>query len=211
MSLGLSVVLSSVLLGVVAIFIATKDRWNWNKIILWPLAGLILIASGFWLYNTIEQRPKVQTKLWDIPLGAIKSDVKFLKGVPSDPQKAGREDDWVYRFENSGGGWDYIYRVKYEDGKVWSVHYFAGSKTAFGPGIEGIELGDPLEKITQKFGSPSHVSSAKSELNRIFSFSKYQVAFELKENRVISYGIFDATKSPRGIEYAEDESTGEKE
>jgi hypothetical protein len=210
MSLGLSIFLSSLLLGVVAIFIATKDRWNWKKIILWPFAGLILLATGFWLYNTIEQRPKVQAELWDIPLRATKSDVKFLKGAPSAPQNAGTEDNWEYRFENSGGGWNYIYRVMYEDGKVWSVQYLASSETAFGPGIQGIYVGDSLEKITQKFGSPSNVSSSKDELKRLFSFIKYQLAFELKEDRVISYGIFDATKS-KGLSYATDKSAGEKE
>ena len=55
MSLGASIFLSVVLLSVVLLFIATKDRWKWKKIVLFFIAGLIticvLVGCGFWWYT----------------------------------------------------------------------------------------------------------------------------------------------------------------
>ncbi len=55
MSLGASIFVSVVLLSVVLLFIATKDRWKWKKIVLFFIAGLItmcvLVGCGFWLYT----------------------------------------------------------------------------------------------------------------------------------------------------------------
>ena len=65
MSLGMGIFLSSLVLGPIVLIIGTKDRWNWKKIILWPFAGLILMVLELWIYNIIEQRPKVQTSFWD--------------------------------------------------------------------------------------------------------------------------------------------------
>jgi hypothetical protein len=201
MSLGTSIFLSSLVLAFVVLFIATKDRWSWKKIILWPLAGLILIASGLWIYGTIEKRwPKVQTSFWDIPLGATESDVKFLKGAPRTKD----QDTLEYLFEDSfSKQWDYIYRIRFKNGKVWLIEYFPGPNTTYGPRINGINIRDSLEQITKKFGSPSHISTSKDELSRVFSFTKYQVAFELKENRVVGYGVFDSKVAPKGVRHKE--------
>lgn len=105
MSLAISIFLSSIVLGFVALYTATKDRGSWKKIVLWPLAGLVLIASGLWLYNWIEQRPKVATSLWDIPLGATEGDVKFLNGATKNATKDKdlKVDEWTYVFEHYSG------------------------------------------------------------------------------------------------------------
>jgi outer membrane protein assembly factor BamE (lipoprotein component of BamABCDE complex) len=227
MSLGTSIFLSSLVLAFVALFIATKDRWSWKKIILWPLAGLILIASGLWAYSTIQGHPKVQTSFWDIPLGATEGDVRFLKGAPNVVPKSKDQDAWEYVFKTGPGyfvtnektgkkawwdgkslypvdssseTWDYIYRIRFMNGRVWLVEYFAPNR-GHGPRIQGIDIGDPLEKIIQKFGSPSGFSAATDELSRVFSFAEYQVAFELKENRVVRYGVFDSKVAPKGVRY----------
>jgi hypothetical protein len=159
-----------------------------------------VIALGLWIHKTIDHHPKVQTSFWDIPLGATQGDVKFLKGEPTGVAKDRDEDTWEYLFNDSIlKEWDYIYRVRFKNGKVWLVEYFASPNRTYGPGIQGIDIRDPLEKITEKFGSPSHTSASTDELSRVFSFSKYQVAFELKENRVIGYGIFDTAIAPKGV------------
>ena len=183
---------------------------------MWPLAALILIAAGLWIYNTIEQRPKVQTTFWDIRIGATEGDVKFLKGSPSDGPINKDRDEWVYVFEGSTlrdratNEWDSIYRIRFKGGKVYLVEYRTRPNRAYGPGIQGIDIGDSLETITQKFGPPSHVSVSKDELSRVFSFNKYQVVFELKENRVFGYGVFDTTIAPKGVGYADDEDRAQK-
>ena len=56
MNLGLAIFLSAVFLGTVALYIATMDRWNWKKIIIRPLLGvlLLLVVGGvgllLWAY-----------------------------------------------------------------------------------------------------------------------------------------------------------------
>ncbi len=86
MELGTAVFLSAVFLGSVALFIATKDRWNWKKLLLWPLTvvlGLSAIGgAGFYINSRIQERPQKELGLWDIQLGAGPADVKFIKGNP---------------------------------------------------------------------------------------------------------------------------------
>jgi len=84
--LGLSILLSTFLLSLVALFIATRDRWNWKKIALWltigPLALVLVIgilAGIFWYVGNL---PKAQTEFWEIVLDSTKDDVRFLKGNP---------------------------------------------------------------------------------------------------------------------------------
>jgi hypothetical protein len=169
MSLGTSIFFSSVLLASVALYIATKDRWSWKRIILWPLAGLILIACALWTYNTITQRAKVQTAFWNIPLGATKSDVKFLKGAPKVLPNDKDQDTWEYLTEDTAlKQWEYVYRVGFKNDKVWLIEYFASRNRTYGPGIQGIDLGDTLEKITEKFGSPSRVSLRRMSCRVLF-------------------------------------------
>src|SRR5262249_50969240 len=143
----------------------------WKKIISWPFAGLIVIALGLLIYNTIKERPKVQASFWDISLGATESDVKFLKGAPDAVSKIKDKDTWEYVFKTGSGYfvtnektgekawwdgknlypansssrvWDYIYRVGFKNGKVWLIEYVAPNR-GYGPRIQGIDIGDSLE------------------------------------------------------------------
>jgi hypothetical protein len=198
MNLGTSIFLSSVVLALAAIFIATKDRWNWKKIILWPLTIVILIAIVVFAYNAIPQRPKKETSFWEIPLGATEADVRFLKGEPT--KKYG--DTWSYVTYDSGGSqWQYMYRMQFKNAKFYLTYYAATPNYLYGPEIQGIKLRYSLEQILQKFGTPSQVSTSEDGLSRLYSFNEYGVAFELKANRVVGFGVFDTTVVPKGIEY----------
>ena len=98
MSLGTAIFLSAVLLSIVALFIATKDRWNWKKLVGWlfgvAAAVPIVAGVGFYVYSYIAELPKAQLSFCDIPLGATESDVKFLKGAPTEVQE---QDHWIYK------------------------------------------------------------------------------------------------------------------
>lgn len=84
MGLGTGIFLSAIFLGLVALFIATKDRWNWKKIALWPL-GIIFAFSviggvsayGYRLYN---ERLQVPTTFQGIQLGQTFDDAEFKLG-----------------------------------------------------------------------------------------------------------------------------------
>lgn len=86
MELGTGVFLSAIFLGFVALFIATKDRWNWKKIALWQLGGLVallaaggVIAYGYTLY---DEMPRVPRDFQGIQLGQKLDDVEFKRGKP---------------------------------------------------------------------------------------------------------------------------------
>lgn len=58
MSVGTGIFLAGALLAVVALYIVTQDRWNWMKIILWPLGVTMTIVTGFYLYSLIPENQR---------------------------------------------------------------------------------------------------------------------------------------------------------
>lgn len=84
MELGTGIFLSAIFLGIVALYIATKDRWNWKKIFLWPLAVVIVLTLVGWLfayaYKQYEERPKVLSEFKGIKLGEKFQDAIFKHG-----------------------------------------------------------------------------------------------------------------------------------
>jgi hypothetical protein len=84
MELGTGIFLSSVFLGTIFLYVSTRDRWNWKKYFLWPLAGLFavsLVFVGGWIaWIKYENRPAIKKELEGISLGQSLADVKFRVG-----------------------------------------------------------------------------------------------------------------------------------
>lgn len=193
MSLGLGIFLSSIFLGWVALFIGTKDRWNWKKLTLWPVGIIAALCVALWAYSLIEDRPKVEHAFWDIPLNASKSDVKFIKGEASE-----REDDmWRYITKDQSGNWSTAYYVHFEEDKVWAISFYANGFSRWETNIQGIRIGDKIDVVRRKFGEPSHVSASNNELKRLHTYNLYNVVFELEKNEVVGLGI--AKHEPRFV------------
>jgi hypothetical protein len=138
--------------------------------------------------------PKPQVVFWDIPLTATESDVKFLKGAATKIIDGGLT--WVYEnTKSSSGDDDFVYVVKFRDGKVRSILYF-------GPGdpgtshIEGVGYGESYQSVIDTFGPPSYVSIAEDDLERILSFERFNVVFGFARNKVYVYGIYDPKFGP---------------
>src|SRR5262249_52338413 len=133
--------------------------------------------------------------------------LKLDQDISSPTKKLARKQWWdgknLYPVNSSSRVWDYIYRVGFKNGTVWLIEYFAPNR-GYGPRIQGTDIGDSLKKITQKFGLSSSVSESNDELSRVFSFKDYHVFFTMKENRVETYGVFDPTIAPNGVEYPKD-------
>lgn len=213
MGIGFSIFLFSLFLGLIILFIATKDRWNWKKIIFRPsilILSLSLLATiGIISYIKISNLPKEISTFWGISLGSTKEDVKLVKGEPS--KQLSWPGYWLYVFEDKIDKRDnYLYRIDFKDDKVVSVlymhygYYFSDSDSCWSfwwittpRSLQGIQIGDNLEKITKKFGKPSHISVSGNKLERIYSFSKYKLFFELKKNYVYAFGIYDPQFGPQ--------------
>lgn len=114
MELGTGIFLSAILLGLVWLYTATKDRWNWKKLTLWPMGilfGLAMVGGGgLYVNDWIENRPYKETGFWGIQLGASPADVKFIKGKPN----TSAEDylDWITKNEHLKGTRDFDLRKR---------------------------------------------------------------------------------------------------
>jgi hypothetical protein len=202
MTLGLGIFLSSLFLGTVFLFIATKDRWNWKKFILWPLGLLVTLSAGIYVYRLIEERPKVEKSYLDIPLKATKSEVLFIKGEPTKKDT----DQWEYRTTDENGNWRTISRVQFADEQVWAVSYYSATEFDSHENIQGISIGDGVETVRAKFGAPSNASISKDGLHKIYAHNRYNVLFELAKNRVIGLGIYNPEVAKRGMRFADDKT-----
>jgi hypothetical protein len=201
MTVGDGIFWSSLFLGTVALFIATKDRWPWKKIVLWTVGSVatVVIAVVGWLYfaqDKPENRsPYKEAGLWGINLGAVKGDVKFLKGNPLRVEDDG--DSWVYAASPGGNH----YYVLFKDGKVDVVAYHGES--LYAPDVQGINGYDSTESIKQRFGKPSLLSANRDETRRVMSYAKLNLFFGLRQDRVESIGVFDGSRR-EGVRFREE-------
>lgn len=206
MELGTGVFLSAIFLGTVALYIATKDRWNWKKLLLWPfgiIIGLAVIGGSIsYIYQQYENRPKKLTELWGISLTDTAADVKFKKG---EPTKRLDNDLWVYRPYQTMEG-DYV--VYFMNDRVRSVIYFGPMYN--GPNVQGVGHYDSLPALETKLGSPSYVSRAKDELRRAYSFEKFNIVVQFAEGKASALGIYDPAAGPFKFKDESDAATAPK-
>jgi len=111
------------LLGVIGLFISTKDRWNWRKIIfrlVLVIAGLLIfLGFGFYVYQSLSDRPEPQTSFWDVSLDSTKGDIKFFKGPPIKGPDA---TNWFYSNKpSSNTGEDSIIHIGFKNDKIHFV------------------------------------------------------------------------------------------
>jgi len=97
MNTGLAILLSSIFIGLIILYISTKDSWSWKKILIRLTISIFIITFtviiGIIVYSEIKDRPRHAAEFWDISLGASKADVKFLKGKPKGYIN---QNTWIY-------------------------------------------------------------------------------------------------------------------
>ena len=197
MDIGTGIFCSALFLGTVVLFVATKDRWNWKKIILWPLGIVVGISTiglaGNYAYDQYNARPvppQKQTSLWGISLQSTPADVKFAKGEPSS-----KEDDetWRYKVSSEGNSHD-EYSVKFKDGKVRFIAYVGSPVNA--PTIAHIGPRSSIEEVVSWLGEPSYISRSSDDLYRSYSFEKYNMFVAFGKLEVFAIGIYDPATGP---------------
>jgi hypothetical protein len=199
MSVGDGIFLSAVLLSIVGLYAATKDRWNWKRIAKWglalPVAALAVLALGIWIYSAYEERPNAQENFQGLKLSSTPADVRFLKGEPI--AKHSTEDRWVYdAHSGSAQPEDSVVLVQFRDGKVRHITYWANERQIVTPYLLGFSIGSEYDAVIKKLGQPSNVSTSLDGLNRLLSFDRYRAFFEFERGKVKTYGIFDPATGP---------------
>ncbi len=190
-----AVLLAVVFIGGVALCLGTRDQWDWAKLMRRLTLGLILVVGGVggWIYWSALPPTSPVTEFWDLPLGASKSDVRFLKGEPSEILEPGT---WVYPAGRSGR-----YHVVFGDGDQ-VARIVAVSAVGLGSGayLLGVRTGFGTQRLVDQLGEPSRVVHLSNDLRRAYLYPHLNAVFILQQSRVVSYGIYDVEA---GDPYAE--------
>jgi hypothetical protein len=154
-------------------------------------------------------KPKVQETFLEISLETTKSDIKFLKGNPSEVREDG---SWEYN-SKKGNIFDRvalpgIIHINFDGDKIKYVEFYgvnfkdinSENIVELAPELQGIKIDDTSSKIQERLGKPLHISSSDDELKRIFLYDKYHIFFILEQNRVKAYGIYNPEFGPLKFE-----------
>lgn len=200
MEIGTGIFLSSLFLGTVALYIATKNHWPWGRISKWVGATfLLVIAAGatalVWEHiksDAQRERNLAQVAYADVALGYTIPDVLFRKGDPAEKHKSpdGRET-WVYLVKGEyppHGELGKVY-VRFTKGEVTRVHY-AGNFLA-APSLEGADYLSTQEQVEERLGKPDSIVSSDDHKARILAYDARRIFYLLEQNSVTARGIFD--------------------
>lgn len=198
MSLGTAIFLSAALLGLIALYAVTKDRWRWARIAKWglvaPVVAIVAIALGAWAYSAYEGRPTAQEEFEGLRLGATPADVRFLKGEPIKGEST--DNFWIYdaRATNAGPSGAIVF-VVFQDSEVRYIGY--GEKDSWvSTSLLGFRVGAEYAAVIKKLGPPDHSFASADGSARVLSFEKYQAFFEFERGQVTTFGIYDPSKGP---------------
>ena len=135
------------------------------------------------------------TSFWDLSLGQPEGEVRRLKGKSATPVIPGPwcrdvletsapfTETWAY--QDDGG----VYHVYLRNRQVWSIIFYANAGVA--PDFPIGAFGDSQSALEAKLGSPSLISDSKSANARWVIFENYSVAYQLQNDAVIMFAIFD--------------------
>jgi len=187
MTLGTGVFLAAVLLSATWLYIATRDRWRWRRIVTVLISGTLgmaaSVALGIWGYTEWRDRPYPMNELNGIRLGMTEQDVRFYKGAPSSSSK----DKWTYEVRDYKGDPELSYVVNFEDGKVQSV--WAVGQQGRVPGVFGLPRYMATADLIEKLGQPDSTSISSDGAVRTLYYDKYNLTFGFGGDRLNALGI----------------------
>lgn len=198
MTVGEGIFWGAIVLALVGLYAATKDRWKWKRIVKWgiglPLMLLVLGAAGVWATKTYEARVQPQTAFGGLALASTEGDVKFTKGEPSEVIEDGL---WVYyagsgsaKLESAG------YVVRFKGGKVRYIRYLASPDQIVTPDLHGFSIGASYDQVLEKLGPASHVVTSDDGLLRWLSYEKLNTFYTFEKAQVRELGIYDPAAGP---------------
>lgn len=212
MELGTGIFLSAVFLGIIILFIATKDRWNWKRVSLSLVSLFILIpaliGTGIWIFqeweNIFPAKPVKMKGYYQINLGMSKDEVMYVQGPPteviaddSNPDMKGWQEVVPVKDIPEGKNindynlWSYqedqySHRLNVEfnpkTAKVISIGCF---KDSYGcTEIYGLKSSSSEEEVINRLGSPPH--SKLEGVTKTLSYPDLNLKFYLTQTKVYS-------------------------
>jgi len=201
MELGTAVFLSSIVLAVVILYVITKDRWRWRRIVkqaalvclcLIVLGAALGVGAYFWGLQ-LPQEVQPQNAYAGLRLGMTQEEVMHVKGYPPivfdgsmtkvDTKRLEKEKqvtdfrDWSYsEYER-----EIVVTFNPNRAAVTAIQCYS-SKTYRCPDLSGVRDGDSENDVVRKLGNPtsSKIEGTTKEmryrsLNIVIRLAKEQV------------------------------------
>jgi hypothetical protein len=217
MSIGTAIFLSSIVLGLIALYATTKDRWRWGLFAKRVALGLVSVFAitafawlGFYLWERFPMTAARQTEYSRIKIGTSPSEVNYIKGPPTIVYgEMSKDADWK--------GWQQIIEVKniekgksvmdfsdwgWNEGKsriditfdpdrtkVIAIQCYSADKASRCPPIAGIADGSKEEEVLTRFGPPDEAKITGT--TKRMSYQKLGAYFSLEQQTVYMLGIND--------------------
>lgn len=194
MTVGDGIFGAALVIGLVALYLGTKDRWRWRRIMGWLLAAIlgISLAVGLWVgwQKWSESRPRVVTEMWGISLGAKQSDVLFSKGEPTT-----RVSDERWEYISGPESSEYAVIVKFEDGRVAEI-LSLGSRL-YMPTPEGVSVYGSAEELLARYGESQDTGVSDDGLVRTYRFREHNLLVSFDRSGLIGAGVIAPSAKTR--------------
>jgi len=215
MEIGTGIFLSAIFLGFIALFISTKDRWKWKKILLILLGlpiiiGLLVwggITSYEWFKETFPPAVKKQNGINQIMLGMTKDEILYAKGQPSellsDIEENGKLSDFKLVIKSIPDGksamdydsWSYddkygdslLVTFNHKTNKAVNIICTSGeSNYSKACEIQGLTVGLSEEELLRRVGKPKKSDIESSVKRMYYPDLNLQINLEKKKVYLIS-------------------------
>ena len=197
MSVGAGIFWGLVFVGLIVLYIFTRDRWKWRKVLVRAGLGVVVLAGiatvCIFGYSTYQNRVVPFSDFLGLKLSDTKSDIKFKRGASLS------QDESLWAYKDKEGNWELVVRFRNE--KVRMVEYVG--TCSYCNYLNGLGIGTSYDGLLEKLGEPTLVSTSDDGLMRLVSFSKTNQFFQLAEGKVIGFGIYDPSTGP--IKFSEGE------
>ncbi len=192
MGIGTGLFLGFVFLGMVALYLKTRDRWNWRHILCYPILAIVgistVIVVGYGVKYAVDNRVQPLTQFSGIKLTDTREDVKFKKGMPAEVSQNGE----VWEYKDEGG--NLLLRVSFRGEKLRIVFY--GGDCAYCDNFFGLGIGSAYDDVIAKLGQPSFTDTSPDSLMRISSYEKWNLIFYFTQGKVIGFGMYNPALGP---------------
>ena len=206
----------SILLGIFALSLPTRDGANRRHYLLRSAAVAVVVLVGFLGVIYWSPAPAKQTGFWDLALGASREDVRFLKGAPDSG--SADSDTWIYfgkpdSLSNGGRRYrgDVRYTIQFRDDHVWIVVAYSvldadgiGGGKCLGPcetgqSLQGVQGGIGVQRVESVLGKPTVILSHDGGFERVYLYPELNLVFILKQGKVWFYGVYDSDLGDPGL------------
>jgi hypothetical protein len=198
MSLGTSIFLSSLLLGLIYLYIKTKNDWNWKKIFI-IIAGIAILLVAVFLITVFWDKVFTKSDYFyarkdysgiinsyqGVSIGDKLSDVQFKFGKLEEIDSTKKDDDTrIYWIEKK-----FLIFVSNKSNKVDFI--VALCEKGILEKFNGIECNDTGEKLEKTFGKNLIIQcntskDSSNRFTRVYAVPKYATRYYLEKNKVES-------------------------